>query len=69
MTSLATAILVFVSFLLGCVLGRFERADRRITHEAPRTIDLTIQRDRRDQQRIRQWHGERLVREVGNRRR
>lgn len=60
MTSLFTALLVFAAFLVGCCVGAFERHDRRITHEAPRTIDL---------QRIRQWHGERLVREVGNRRR
>ena len=55
MTSLSTALLVCLAYLLG-------RRDRRITHEPPRTVQPSLRRRN-------EWRSERLVREVGNRRR
>ena len=47
-------------FAVGILVGRFLHRDRRITHEAPRTIQPSL---------LKQWRSDRLVREVGNRRR
>ena len=52
MTSLLTALLVFVAFLVGCFVGAFDRRDRRVSHEAPRTIQPSLRQ-------LRQWRAER----------
>ncbi len=34
--------LILLAFMIGVILGRFERADRRVTHERPHEITQSL---------------------------
>ena len=53
MMTATTAGLILLAFLVGAVIGRFERADRRIEHEPPTDITPGLAQ-------LRAWRADRL---------